>query len=66
MRGFLSGLLDDDRGQDLLEYALLTAAIGLAATVVFDHMREAIRNTSQSWDQGVNNLWQPSDPGVGS
>jgi len=66
MRGFLQGLLDDDRGQDLVEYALLTAAIGLAATVVFDQIRDAIRNASQSWDQGVNNLWVPSDPGVGS
>lgn len=61
----LSRLLVDDGGQDLVEYALLTAAIGLAAVVVFDQIRTAIGNTYGTWETGVNNLWVPPDP-VGS
>lgn len=66
MTGFFSALLGDDRGQDLLEYAFLTAAIGLAAIVVFDQIRQAIGTTSGTWESDVNNLWQPPDPGAGS
>jgi Flp pilus assembly pilin Flp len=66
MAGLLSRLLDDDAGQDLLEYALLTSAIGLASIAVFDQIRAAIAFAYSSWESGVNNLWEPNDPGGGS
>lgn len=67
MTRLLSRLLADDTGQDLLEYALLTAAIGLASIAVFDQIRTAIGVAYASWETGVNNLWVPSDPtGSGS
>lgn len=65
MLALLSRLRDDDTGQDLIEYALLTVAIGLAAVAVFDQIRTAIGTTYVSWEGGVNNLWVPPDP-VGS
>lgn len=62
MSRLLRRLLVDDTGQDLLEYAFLTVAIGLAAIAVFDQMRTAIGFVYNSWETGVNNLWEPPNP----
>ena len=62
MTGLLSRLLVDDAGQDLIEYALITVAIGLASIAVFDQIRAAIGFVYGTWETGVNNLWEPKDP----
>jgi Flp pilus assembly pilin Flp len=57
----------EERGQDLIEYALLTAVIGFAGLAVFDVLRAAIGTTYASWEASTNDLWQPPDPiGAGS
>lgn len=67
MTGMLTRLLADDAAQDLIEYALLTTAVGLAAIAVFDQIRTAIGFVYGTWETGVNNLWAPNDPaGSGS
>jgi len=58
----LRHLLADEGGQDLVEYALLTTVVGLAAIAVFDALRAAIGNTYGSWETEVNNLWVPPEP----
>jgi len=58
----LRHLLADEGGQDLVEYAMLTTVVGLAAIAVFDALRAAIGNTYGSWETEVNNLWVPPDP----
>jgi Flp pilus assembly pilin Flp len=63
MTGLLTRLLAEDDGQDLIEYALLTVAIGFAAIAVFDVIRNAIGFVYGTWESGVNNLWEPKDPG---
>lgn len=58
----LSRLLVEENGQDLIEYALLTGAIGFAGVVGFDLIGLAINAVYSSWDAGVNSLWEPPDP----
>lgn len=62
MTRLLTRLLTDETGQDLLEYALLTGAVGLAAIGAFDAIRTAIGVTYGTWQTEVNNLWVPPDP----
>ena len=63
MRATLVRLLDDERGQDLIEYALLTTFIGLAATSVFSTLMSAIGSAYTTFNTSSNNLWHPSAPG---
>ena len=37
-RGLLVNLLDDDAGQDIVEYALLSAVIGIAAILIWQQL----------------------------
>jgi Flp pilus assembly pilin Flp len=62
MSRLLSRLLTEDNGQDLIEYALLTAAIGFAGVVGINLIGAAINSTYTSWDTGVNNLWEVPAP----
>jgi Flp pilus assembly pilin Flp len=62
VRSTLAALVSDERGQDLIEYALLTAAIGFASIAVWDLLRAAIGNTYGSWETGVNNIWVSPNP----
>ncbi len=52
----------EDHGQDLVEYALLTAAIGLAGVVAWPNIVGSMGNLYQGWDTGVQDLWEPVDP----
>ena len=59
----LARLIVDDGGQDLIEYALLTGAIGFAGALAFDLIGDAINSSYTSWDDGVNDLWEMPEPG---
>ena len=66
-RSAIHQFLVDEDGQDLIEYALLTAFIGFAAIAVFDLIRQAIGITYGTWESEANDLWEPPDPaGTGS
>ena len=58
----LKRLFVEDDGQDLIDYALLTGAIGFAGVVGFDLIAAAINAVYGSWDAGVNSLWEAPDP----
>ena len=58
----LRRLVVEEDGQDLIEYALLTGAIGFAAVVGIGLIGAAINTVYTSWDGGVNSLWVPPDP----
>jgi Flp pilus assembly pilin Flp len=55
----LMRLFSDDDGQDLIEYALLTAAIGMAAFAAFSLWGGAISNSYRSINTTTNSLWDP-------
>jgi Flp pilus assembly pilin Flp len=62
MRADLPRLWHDERGQDLIEYALLTTFIGLAAIAVFNTLLTAIGSAYGTFNTSSNNLWQPPAP----
>jgi Flp pilus assembly pilin Flp len=56
-------LVADESGQDLIEYALLTAIIGVASLLAYSTIPAKMGNAFQSWSSGVYDLWEPCDPG---
>jgi Flp pilus assembly pilin Flp len=58
--------LQDDAGQDLIEYALLSATIGVAAVAAWNVIPPAIAAAYSNWDTNVQNLsCCTPDPGGG-
>ncbi len=55
-------LLTDDTGQDILEYALLTASIGLVGIAAWQSITGGIGVAYQGWDTGTQALAMPDDP----
>jgi Flp pilus assembly pilin Flp len=55
----LMRLVAEEDGQDVIEYALLTAAIGLCALAAFSLWSGAINKTYNSWNTSTNQLWDP-------
>jgi Flp pilus assembly pilin Flp len=49
-------------GQDLVEYALLTAFIGMAGAAAWNLIQTAIGVAYSSYITAVWNLWDPPDP----
>ena len=62
MRNVIAHLVLDDTGQDLIEYALLAAFIGLAGVGLFDLIAANMNASYSSWNSGVNRLWEPGAP----
>lgn len=58
----LRRLLARDDGQDIVEYALLTAAVGFVGFAAFALLSDNINSAYGSWDTNVNELWEPPDP----
>ena len=57
-------LIVDEEGQDLIEYALLTACIGLVGTLAWTNIRSHISSGYTGWGSGVNTLSSCTpDPG---
>ena len=58
----MARLVVNDRGQDLIEYALLTAFIGLAGAAALNLVAASMNTTYDGWGTGINNLWEPEAP----
>ena len=62
-RGDLAArLLSDDRGQDLVEYALLTAIIGISGLLILSTISTKMGTTYSGWNTAGQNAWQPCPP----
>jgi Flp pilus assembly pilin Flp len=59
----LNRLLRDEDGQDLVEYALLTAFFGVTFLAVWTSLTAAIHTSHGNTTNGVFDLWDPPDPG---
>ncbi len=66
MKSILVRLLRDTSGQDLIEYALLTGAIGFAGLLAFEVIKNAMCNTYNGWERTSTASGNPPDPGAGS
>ncbi len=56
MKHFVVGLIRDDRGQDLVEYALIVAAVGLALITTVNQLSSAIVSLYSSMTQGLASI----------
>ena len=56
-------LLRADDGQDVIEYALLTAGIGIAGIATWPLIAIGIGNAYAALDAGTQDLWEVPDPG---
>jgi Flp pilus assembly pilin Flp len=63
VRAALARLLADDSGQDLVEYALLAATIGLACAAGFQTMLALIGTAYRRWTTNIDALCEPPLPG---
>ena len=52
----------DEDGQDLIEYALLTALIAIAGILGFQAIGFSINASYITWDTANQNLWEPRPP----
>jgi Flp pilus assembly pilin Flp len=48
MKGFISDFIRDEQGQDLVEYALIVAAVGLALITTVNQLSQGIVSLYQS------------------
>jgi len=61
MKGIVRFVVDDT-GQDLVEYALLSGAIGIAGILLFPVIAGKMGTAYSSWSDGVKAVWQPRPP----
>jgi len=62
MKPLLLQLLRSDNGQDVIEYALLTAGVGVAGLAVWPAIVNALGVTYAALDTQTQNLWEPPNP----
>lgn len=63
--GLVACFVAEDSAQDLVEYALLAAFIGLAGWAIVTTLPDVMRTTYESWadpTDGVPGQWDPPEP----
>jgi Flp pilus assembly pilin Flp len=63
MKALLIRVLRSDNGQDVIEYALLTAVIGFAGLAVWPAIVNSLGVAYAALDQQTQDLWEPPNPG---
>jgi Flp pilus assembly pilin Flp len=58
-------LIDDDRGQDVIEYALLAGLIALVTAPALVALQLALKASYNSWNTATLKCWQMPEPGHG-
>lgn len=61
-RAVAARFMTDDSGQDLIEYALLTAIIGVAGVLIFSTLSTTMSTAYSNWNTAGQNAWQPCPP----
>lgn len=62
----LEHLASNEDGQDVIEYALLTASIGLVGIATWPAIVTGIGNAYQALDANTQDIWEVPNPGGGS
>jgi Flp pilus assembly pilin Flp len=58
----LKRLVRDERGQDLVEYALLTGIIAIGWVLVGTPIKGRMKNAYENWNANANSLWVTPPP----
>jgi Flp pilus assembly pilin Flp len=53
----------EDDGQDVIEYALLTAGIGIVSVATWPLIEAGIKNTYEALDSDTQDIWEVPNPG---
>jgi Flp pilus assembly pilin Flp len=61
---WLTRFAADDSGQDVMEYALLTAFIGLAGAAAWSAIAGSLEAAYTGYDNDVQDIYEPLDPGA--
>ena len=61
-RAVAERVIADDSGQDLIEYALLTAIIGISGVLILSTFSTAMGTAYSGWNTAGQNAWQPCPP----
>jgi Flp pilus assembly pilin Flp len=59
----MAAFLRDDSGQDIIEYGLLAAFIGIVCIAVWASIEGHLRDAYLGYDNDIQGLWQPPNPG---
>jgi Flp pilus assembly pilin Flp len=62
LTAFVGRLASEDSGQDVVEYALLTAFFGLVALAAWTSLLDALGVSYGGTTSGVQSLWEPPPP----
>ena len=58
----LRRFLNDERGQDLVEYGLLAAIIAIAGALILPQIAPKMDAAFRNWGTQVYNIWEPPPP----
>ena len=61
-RQVVARVMADDGGQDLIEYALLTAIIGISGLLILSTLSTTMGTAYGSWNTAGQNAWEPCPP----
>jgi Flp pilus assembly pilin Flp len=61
-KSLVAQFTSDDSGQDLIEYGLLTAIIGIAGLLALSTISTKMGAAYSSWNAAGQNAWQPCPP----
>jgi Flp pilus assembly pilin Flp len=62
MNALLHRFIAEERGDDLVEYALLTAVVAIVSFAAAAAIGVAINTTYATWDAATQNIWEPQAP----
>ena len=62
MKALLVKLFRSDNGQDVIEYALLTAGVGFAGLAAWPAIVDSLGVAYAALDQQTQDLWEPPNP----
>ena len=62
VRRSITSFIQDEGGQDLVEYALLGAFVALATMAGLKAIEDTIGSAFVIWDTDEQNLWTPPEP----
>ena len=55
-------VIADDSGQDLIEYALLTAIVGISGMLILSTLLTTMGTAYSGWNAAGQSAWQPCPP----
>ena len=59
---FAMQFISDDSGQDLIEYALLTAIIAISGVLILSVLSATMGATYRNRNTAAQNAWEPGPP----